>query len=109
MTISRRTVLGLAAFAPLALATTARAGSHAAHEISIEGFAFSPAELDVKAGQAVRFVNNDNAPHTGTADGGGFDTGTLQPGQSIEVEIPAGEHAYSCKFHPNMKGVIRAS
>ena len=109
MTISRRNMLGLAAFAPLALATAARAGSHAAHEITVEGFAFSPAELDVKAGEAVRFVNKDAAPHTGTADAGGFDTGTLQPGQSVEVEIPAGEHVYACKFHPNMKGVIRAS
>ncbi|MGB5558383.1 MAG: cupredoxin domain-containing protein [Paracoccaceae bacterium] len=109
MKISRRTALALTAAAPVALATSARAASHAAHEVVIKGFAFSPAELDVQAGQAVRFVNNDNAPHTGTAADGSFDTGALQPGDTVEVEIPAGNHAFVCRFHPKMKGVIRAS
>lgn len=107
--ITRRTALGLAALVPTAVATSLKAGSHAAHEVVISGFSFSPAELEVKAGEAVRFVNQDNAPHTATADDGSFDTGRLNNGQSIEVEIPAGEHSYKCNFHPSMQGVIRAS
>ena len=109
MDITRRTALVMTAVAPVAFASIAHAGSHAKHEVTIEGFKFSPATLDVKAGEAVRFINRDNAPHTGTADDGSFDTGTLKSGQSVEVEIPAGEHVFKCKFHPNMKGVIRAS
>ncbi len=109
MKIRRRTALALTASAPFALAGTARAGGHAAHEVVIEGFAFEPAQLDITAGQAVRFVNRDNAPHTATAADGSFDTGTLQPGTSIEVEIPAGGHAYQCRYHANMKGSIQAS
>ncbi len=109
MKISRRSAIALTAAAPVALANSVRAAGHAAHEVVIAGFAFSPASLDVSAGQAVRFVNNDSAPHTATAADGAFDTGALQPGTSIEVEIPAGEHSYTCRFHPRMKGAIRAS
>ena len=107
--MTRRTVLALTAAAPVALAGQLRAAGHAKHEVLIEGFAFSPATLDVKAGEAVRFVNRDSAPHTATAADGSFDTGTLASGQSVEVEIPVGEHVYQCKFHPNMKAVITAT
>ena len=109
MRITRRTALALTAVAPVAVASSVRAASHAKHEIVIEGFAFSPDVLDVKAGDAVRFVNRDGAPHTGTANDRAFDTGTLSSGKSVEVTVPAGEHAYQCKFHAKMKGVIRAT
>ena len=105
---SRRSVLAAIAVSPLA-ATTVKAGGHADHEVVIEGFAFTPASLNIKAGEVVRFVNKDGAPHTATANDGGFDTGTLKRNQMIELEIPAGEHAYFCKFHPGMKAVIVAS
>lgn len=107
--ITRRTALALTAAAPVALATAAHAGSHASAEVVIENFKFTPASLQVQAGQAVRFVNMDGARHTATSDDGTFDTGTLRRGGSIEVEIPAGQHAYACKFHPKMKGTIVAS
>ncbi len=104
--LTRRSLIGLATIAPLAIATSARA---ATHEVIISGFSFSPAELDVAAGDIVRFVNQDSAPHTATADGGAFDTGRLNNGDAKEVEIPAGEHSYKCLFHPAMTGTIRAS
>ena len=107
--ITRRTALALTASAPLALATVADAASHASAEVVIENFKFTPANLKVQAGQAVRFINKDGAPHTATSGDGAFDTGTLRRGRSIEVEIPAGNHAFKCRFHPNMKGTIVAS
>jgi plastocyanin len=107
--ITRRTVLALTAVAPVAIATAAQAGSHASAEVVIENFKFTPASLQVQAGQAVRFVNTDGANHTATSDGGAFDTGTLGRGGSIEVEIPAGQHTYACRFHPKMKGTIVAT
>ena len=107
--ITRRTAVSIIAAAPLALANAARAASHASAEVVIENFRFRPASLTVEAGQAVRFVNKDGARHTATSGNGAFDTGTLRRGDSIEIEIPAGEHAYFCKFHPNMKGMIVGS
>ena len=105
---SRRHLLAAMAATPLAL-SAARAASHADHEVTIEGFKFIPETLNIQAGQVVRFVNKDGAPHTATANEGGFDTGTLKRNQVVDVEIPAGTHSYFCKFHPAMKGVITAS
>ena len=107
--ITRRTALALTSVAPLALAGGAHAASHANVEVVIQNFKFVPDNLQVKAGEAVRFVNKDGAQHTATADDGSFDTGTLRSNASIEVEIPAGQHDYSCRFHPNMKATIVAS
>ncbi len=85
--------------------------SHAAtHQVSIEGFAFSPADLSVAVGDTVVFTNADGAPHTATAEDGSFDTGRLNRTQSGEITITAaGSHAYRCAFHPNMRGTITAS
>ncbi|WP_197738482.1 cupredoxin domain-containing protein [Octadecabacter sp. SW4] len=107
-TMDRRTFLGGLLVAPLAFfGTRAQA---ATHNVMIEGFAFSPATLDVSVGDTVVFTNADNAPHTGTAEDGSFDTGRLNNGQSGEVTIgSAGDHPYKCAFHPAMQGLIRAT
>lgn len=114
-TLNRRAVLRLAAASaalPL-LATTARAASHAAHEthtVTISNFAFAPANLQIKAGDTVIFVNEDSAPHTATADNGGFDTGNLARGQQASLTFPAaGTFTYFCAIHPRMKGSITIS
>jgi plastocyanin len=77
------------------------------HTVTIKNFAFSPASLDISAGDNVTFVNEDGAPHTATANDGSFDTGRLSSGQSATVTFnSAGEFAYFCQFHPNMKATI---
>lgn len=104
-----RMALTAAAAAPV-LATTARAASHAAHKthaVAISNFAFSPANLTIAAGDSVVFTNQDSAPHTATADNGGFDTGRLGNGQSATLTFNApGTFSYFCAVHPNMKGSI---
>jgi len=97
-------ILPLAATA-LAFATI---GAFAAdHSVSITGFKFVPASLNVAVGDTVTFTNNDGAPHTAT--GSGFNTGTLRKGQSKAVTISsAGTFAYKCNFHPSMTGTIVA-
>lgn len=112
--ISRRTVLSLAAAAPFALSgvRSASAASHAGatHHVEIKGFGFHPASIEVKAGDTIMFTNNDSAPHTATADSGAFDTGRLKRGESAKVVISeAGTHSYFCALHRSMKGAIVAS
>ncbi|MEJ6478485.1 MAG: cupredoxin domain-containing protein [Octadecabacter sp.] len=106
--MNRRTILGGLVVAPLALMGTR---AHAAtHTITIEGFAFSPETLDVAVGDTVVFSNVDNAPHTGTAEDGSFDTGRLNNGDTGEITIQSvGAHPYKCAFHPAMQGTINAS
>ena len=104
---TRRSVLiGLASLVLLP-ALPARAATD--HAVAIKGMKFEPADLTVAVGDTVTFTNMDGAPHTGSAKDGSFDTGRLPKGQSGTVTIgAAGEHAYFCKVHPGMKGVIRA-
>lgn len=74
--------------------------------IRISNFAFNPAQLTVKEGDTVIWVNDDSAPHT--IKGSGFESGTLSKGQSYERKFieTAGEYAYICGIHPSMKGTI---
>lgn len=108
--ITRRTALRLAAVAAVAplAAQMARADGHATtHTVAIRNFAFEPANLTINAGDTVQFVNEDNAPHTATADSGAFDTGNLRGGQSASLQFPsAATFSYFCAVHPRMKGSI---
>jgi plastocyanin len=61
----------------------------------------------VNPGDTVVFTNRDSAGHTATANGGAFDTGILQLGQSASVTLTqSGTYSYFCLPHPNMKGTI---
>lgn len=106
--VNRRSVLFALTAAATLPALTARAATN--HDVAIQGMKFAPADLSVAVGDTVTFTNMDSAPHTGSAKDGSFETGKLSKGKSATVTISAaGDHAYFCKVHPNMKGVIRAS
>ena len=75
--------------------------------VAIEAFAFSPATVTVQAGQPVTWENHDPAEHTVTAEGGGFDSGTMTRGASFETTFDSpGEHRYVCALHPGMEGTV---
>lgn len=105
----RSTLLGGVAVITVAtIGTGARADGHAtAHTVRIAGSTFRPAQLTIKVGDTVTFVNEDGAPHTATANNGSFDTGRLSRGQSAELQFAsAGRLDYFCTIHRGMKGVI---
>jgi plastocyanin len=81
----------------------------ATHTVTIDGSKFSPAELVVKAGDAVVWVNKDILAHTATAAGGAFDSKVIEPGRSWKfVAKKKGEFPYTCAFHPmNARLVVR--
>lgn len=78
--------------------------------ISIRDFAFEPASCAVAVGSTITFVNDDEVPHTATAEDGAasaFDTGTLRPGASATVTLDAvGSSPYVCEIHPSMRAAI---
>jgi len=79
----------------------------ATHQVSIENFAFMPANLTVAVGDTVTWTNNDDAPHTATASNGAFDSGTLDNGGTFSFTFTtAGTYAYICEIHPQMTGTI---
>jgi len=80
------------------------------HDIAIRRFKFVPARLEVRPGDVIRWTNFDLAPHTATADDGGFDTGTMKKGQSRDLMVTDGlSSTYHCAFHPHMKARIDLS
>jgi plastocyanin len=53
------------------------------------------------------WVNRDLVPHTATVARGGFDSGSIAPGQSWRTLAPApGRHEVTCTFHPTMKAEL---
>ncbi|MGN6189529.1 MAG: cupredoxin domain-containing protein, partial [Conexibacter sp.] len=84
---------------------TARAA--AASGVTIRDFSFGPRAITVHVGDTVTWTNAGPTAHTATADGGGFDTGTLKAGQrGSHTFTTAGTFAYHCSLHPFMRGSV---
>lgn len=78
-------------------------GGGTTNAVSIKNFAFSPATITIKAGEAVTWTNGDSAPHTATEDAGAFDSGSLATGAKYSKTFAtAGTFTYHCSFHSNM-------
>jgi plastocyanin len=108
----RNTILRLAALWLVALLLFApSAGAQGkTMAVSIKNFAFNPPNTTVSAGTTVTWVNNDQVPHTVTANDGAFDSGTLQPGQSYSFTFDKpGTYAYHCNIHPYMTATVTVS
>lgn len=70
---------------------------------------FTPPSVTVQVGDTVTWSNGGHNAHTVTANGGGFDSGNLNPGQSFsQTFTQPGTVAYYCKYHRSlgMKGTI---
>lgn len=108
-TQSRRGVLRrLLALA--ALPFIRRAMAQDAVTVEMTKFAFVPAEIEIKAGGRVVFLNRDLVPHTATAQDKSFDTGALRKDEGKEIVFPvAGEFPYVCSFHRHMTGIVRVT
>lgn len=89
-------------------AGTAARPAPATHIVTIDASRFQPQALTVKAGDSVVWVNKDMFPHTATAADRLFDSDSIESGGSWTY-IPAdtGTLAYTCTFHPAMKGTLR--
>lgn len=107
-TITRRAAIGLAAVFPL-IAT--KAAAQTTHTVTIANFTFTPANLQIKAGDTVTWVNQDDAQHSAwESANNAFDTGLLSKGQSGSLTFgSAGSFNYRCRPHGNMRGTITIS
>jgi plastocyanin len=93
----------------LALALTVFAvPAHAATiQIVMQDLVFAPAEVSAKVGDTIEWVNKDVFAHTATARNGDFDV-SLPPKKTVtSVLNKAGTVEYYCRFHPNMKAVLK--
>lgn len=75
--------------------------------IKIENHEYSPSEVTVKQGEVIKIVNNDKDEHTLTADSGEFDI-EIKPGNQEELYAPkVGEYTFYCRYHENMRGMMK--
>ena len=88
---------------------TAMAQKHPTKTVLIQNFRFKPANITIKRGTRVRWINKDTAPHTATATNKprSFDSGRLGPRQRFSHTFrSAGKKSYHCEIHSSMKGRI---
>jgi plastocyanin len=97
----------LAALCGLALPLRSRAGGVV--EVTILDYQFTPAQLTVKVGTTVKWVNAEKrTTHSVLFTGpGGFESERFFPGESWQRTFDQpGSYPYSCGPHPEMKGQI---
>jgi plastocyanin len=96
-----RLLAGLVLLSAVALAGCS-SPAPAANQVTIKDFAFSPADLRIKAGDSVHFVNRDSALHSVTATNDSFDHDVPAGGSAdIRFDHP-GTFPYKCKYHAQM-------
>jgi plastocyanin len=106
--INRRD-FGIAVVATMLLsARAARAEDPAASlAVHIDNFVFEPAQLTVKAGTTVTWMNRDDIPHT-VVCAGKFRSKTMDTDDKFSFTFTApGEYKYFCSLHPHMTGMVK--
>jgi plastocyanin len=79
-------------------------------QVTIEGFAFGPANIEASVGDVIAFTNKDAASHTATLDDGACDTGGIPSDATKSLTFnEAGSFPFHCTIHPDMKGTITVS
>lgn len=76
-------------------------------QIVIQNLVFAPTEISAKVGDTIEWVNKDVFAHTATARNGDFDVNQPPKKTVTSVLSKAGTVEFYCRFHPNMKGVLK--
>ena len=97
----------LAALTALALVAQSISAQAATIQITMENLAILPAEASAKIGDTIEWINKDIVAHTATARNGDWDV-MLPPNKTGTLVLKkAGTVDYYCRFHPNMKAVLK--
>ncbi|BBX40087.1 hypothetical protein MSIM_15380 [Mycobacterium simiae] len=91
----------------MSMSVTAPAAPVSGDQVAIDGFAFVPAALTVKAGTSVTWTNRDEEPHTVAATDGAFHSPGMGTGATFtHTFATAGTFDYVCSIHPMMHGTV---
>lgn len=77
--------------------------------VRIEGNAFVPGNVSLRAGQTVRWTNTDDVVHTVTSrsPGARFDSGRIAPGDRFDYTFKdSGVFRYVCTIHDGMRAKV---
>jgi plastocyanin len=91
---------------PLLALSPGEAAAPKVHTVVMANMRFGPMPADLKAGDAIIWVNRDLVPHTATSGPGGFDV-RLDGGARKKMTVPrAGSFLVVCRFHPGMRATL---
>jgi plastocyanin len=83
------------------------AGGGAVVSAGMQGFAYTPARIEIAAGTTVEWKNQDPMAHTVTATDGSFDSGSIEPGATWRRRFDTpGTYSFVCTPHPFMRGTV---
>lgn len=89
------------------MSVTAPPAAVSGTQVDIDGFAFVPATLSVRAGTTVTWTNRDEEPHTVAASDGSFHSPGMGTGATFsQTFAAAGKFDYVCSIHPMMHGTV---
>ena len=75
--------------------------------VKIDNFTFEPAQLTVKSGTTVTWVNEDDIPHTIVATDHSFKSKALDTDDKFSFAFTKpGTYQYFCGLHPHMVATI---
>ncbi|HYB82897.1 MAG TPA: cupredoxin family copper-binding protein [Mycobacterium sp.] len=111
LAVSALLLAGCSASRPVAgtapASATAPAAPVSGDRVNIDGFAFVPATLTVRAGTTVTWTNHDEEPHTVAASDGSFHSPGMGTGADFSHTFStAGRFDYVCSIHPMMHGTV---
>jgi len=98
--------------AVLAFVAGSTVGLAAERTISQKGKVFSESVVELKKGETLVFLNDDNVPHNvlSTTPGHAFNLGLIGPGHSTPVTFDkSGEIQVICAMHPSMKMSLKVA
>jgi plastocyanin len=78
------------------------------HEVAIRDMQFQPADLAVRVGDTVRWVNHEKRTSHSVLFDDVAESERLMPGDAWERRFDApGRYPYRCGPHPEMTGLVR--
>ena len=105
MTLRGALLLAPAA-ALLSLTPPSAAAPPKTHVVIIDKMKFGAVPANLKAGDAILWVNRDMFRHTATTRGPGFDLDLPAGAKGKTIVRMAGPFKIYCRYHPGMTGVL---
>lgn len=99
----------IASTAASLLLSTPAAAAPQTHTIIIDKMKFGPMPAMVRRGDTIVWINRDIFRHTATAANKSFDVDLPPSTKRSMVARSAGAIAFTCKYHPGMRAVLRVA
>jgi len=107
--VRSRFALGSVAALLLLMTSLPAAAAPRTHVVVIDKMKFGPLPAGLKVGDTILWANKDIFRHTATAKDGSFNIDLPAGAKGKTVIRKAGSIAFTCKYHPGMRGVLRVA